>query len=181
MSDFAADAPPATPIRPAPVFVWPPQPAALLRFVVGVPGYFLPLNILYMGSAILTWFFLTPSLDRMATWSWDWVAIVYARNLAMTFLVFGGLHLRFYILKSQGTRFMLSRREPTTRHKRYWFGSQVRENVFWTAGSGVGTFVSSRSSSMSRVGSVWASSTRITSPEPRPARPCHFPCGLFAS
>ena len=38
------DAPPATPIRPAPVFVWPPQPIALLRFLFGLPGYFLPLE-----------------------------------------------------------------------------------------------------------------------------------------
>ena len=90
-----ADAPPATPIRPAPVFVWPPRPAALFRFLFGLPGYFLPLNILYMGLAILTWFALTPELARMTTFQWDWVAIVYGRNLGLTFLVYGGLHLRF--------------------------------------------------------------------------------------
>jgi sterol desaturase/sphingolipid hydroxylase (fatty acid hydroxylase superfamily) len=131
------DPPPATPIAPAPVFVWPPRPVALAKFLFGCPGYFLPLNILYMALAAATWLWLTPDLARMADLRWDWVGIVYGRNLALTFLVYGGLHLRFYILKSQGTRFMLNRREPTTRHKRYWFGSQVRENVFWTAGSGV--------------------------------------------
>jgi len=133
-----SDAPPATPIRPAPVFVWPPQPVALVRFLFGLPGYFLPLNILYMGLAILTWFALTPELTRMATFQWDWIAIVYGRNLGLTVLVYGGLHLRFYILKSQGTRYMLNRREPTATHRRFLFGSQVRENVFWTAFSGVG-------------------------------------------
>lgn len=132
------DAPPATPIRPAPVFVWPPQPAALLRFMFGLPGYFLPLNILYMGAAVVTWFALTPELARMATFQWDWVAIVYGRNLGLAFLVYGGLHLRFYILKVQGTRYMLNRREPTATHRRFLFGSQVRENMFWTAFSGVG-------------------------------------------
>ena len=132
------DAPPATPIRAAPVFVWPPQPIALFRFLVGLPGYFLPLNILYMGLAILTWFALTPELARMANFQWDWIAIVYGRNLGLTFLVYGGLHLRFYILKAQGTRYMLNRREPTATHRRFLFGSQVRENVFWTAFSGVG-------------------------------------------
>lgn len=132
------DAPPATPIRPAPVFVWPPQPAALFRFLFGLPGYFLPLNILYMGMAILTWFAFTPDLARMVTFQWDWVAIVYARNLGLTFLVYGGLHLRFYILKAQGTRYMLNRREPLATNRRFLFGSQVRENMFWTAFSGVG-------------------------------------------
>jgi sterol desaturase/sphingolipid hydroxylase (fatty acid hydroxylase superfamily) len=131
------DAPPAMPIRPAPVFVWPPRPAALFRFLFGLPGYFLPLNILYMGLAVLTWFALTPELARMATFQWDWISIVYGRNLGLTFLVYGGLHARFYILKAQGTRYMLNRREPTATHRRFLFGSQVRENVFWTAFSGV--------------------------------------------
>ncbi len=131
------DAPPATPIQPAPVFVWPPQPLALLRFAFGLPGYFLPLNVLYMGLAILTWFALTPELSRMTTFQWDWVAIVYARNLGLTFLIYGGLHLRFYILKAQGTRYMLNRREPTAKQRHFLFANQVRENMFWTAGSGV--------------------------------------------
>jgi len=133
-----SDAPPATPIRPAPVFVWPPRPIALFRFLFGLPGYFLPLNILYMGLAILTWFALTPDLARMANLQWDWIAIVYGRNLGLTLLVYGGLHARFYILKAQGTRYMLNRREPTATHRRFLFGNQVRENVFWTAFSGVG-------------------------------------------
>src|SRR3954452_23871741 len=81
-----------TRIQPAPVFVWPPRPIALFRFLFGLPGYFLPLNILYMGLAILTWFAFTPDLARMATLQWDWIAIVYGRNLGLTFLVYGGLH-----------------------------------------------------------------------------------------
>lgn len=132
------DAPPATPIRPAPVFVWPPRPAALFRFLFGLPGYFLPLNVLYMGLAIVTWFALTPELARMAHFQWDWIAIVYGRNLGLTFLVYGGLHLRFYILKAQGNRYMLNRREPLATNRRFLFGGQVRENMFWTAFSGVG-------------------------------------------
>ena len=147
-----ADAPPITPIQSAPVFVWPPRPAALLRFVFGMPGYFLPLNILYMGMAVLTWFVLTPSMARMAIFQWDWVAQVYARNLGLTVLVYGGLHLRFYIQKAQGTRYMLNRREPTSNASHFMFGSQVRENVFWTAGSGVALVLCSTGGSRQRQG-----------------------------
>ena len=132
------DTPPATPILAPPVFVWPPQPVALVRFLFGYPGYFLPLNILYMGLAVLTWFALTPALTRMATLQWDWIALVYGRNLGLTLLVYGGLHLRFYTRKSQGTRYMLNRREPTAQRRHFLFGNQVRENMFWTAVSGVG-------------------------------------------
>lgn len=133
----SGDPPPATPIGAAPVFIWPPQPAALVKFLFGLPGYFLPLNILYMGLAILTWFTLTPSLAHMTSFQWDWIALIYARNLGLTFLLYGGLHLRFYVLKSQGTRYMLNRREPTARQRHFLFANQVRENLFWTAGSGV--------------------------------------------
>ena len=133
-----ADPPPATPIAAPPVFVWPPRPAALAKFLFGNPGYFLPLNVLYMALAVVTWLALTPDLSRMKTFAWDWVLIVYAQNLAFTLLVYGGLHLRFYTLKAQGIRFMLNRREPTASHRRFLFGNQVRENMFWTAVSGVG-------------------------------------------
>ncbi len=47
-----------------------------------------------MAIAILTWFALTPSLARMATFHWDWVAIIYARNLGLTVPLYGGLHWR---------------------------------------------------------------------------------------
>ena len=131
------DAPPATPIVAAPVFVWPPRPLAMLKFFVAMPGYFLPLNSLYMGLAVVTWFLLTPELAAMKTFQWDWIAVVYGRNLGLVFLVFGGLHLRFYTLKAQGRSFMLNRREPVAEHRRFLFGNQVRENMFWTAGSAV--------------------------------------------
>jgi sterol desaturase/sphingolipid hydroxylase (fatty acid hydroxylase superfamily) len=73
----------------------------------------------------------------MKTFQWDWVAIVYGRNLGLTFLVFGGLHWRFYTRSAQGERFMLNRKAPTVSHPRFLFGNQVRENMFWTAGSAV--------------------------------------------
>ena len=128
---------PDVPIVAPPLFVWPPQPMAMLKFLFGFPGYFLPLNILYMGLAVVTWFVLTPELSSMKTFQLDWIAIVYGRNLGLTVLIFGGLHLRFYTLQAQGTRFMLNRKEPTAKHRRFHFGNQVRENIFWTAGSGV--------------------------------------------
>jgi len=131
------DGPPAVPLATPPVFVWPPQPAGLVKFLFGYPGYIWPLNILYMGMAIATWFWLTPDLATMKTFQWDWIAVIWGRNLGLTFLVFGGLHFRFYIAKAQGRRFMMNRREPTQNHRRFLFGNQVRENMFWTAGSAV--------------------------------------------
>ena len=125
------------PIQAAPIFVWPIRPVPMLKFFFGYPGYFLPMNILYMGLASVSWFWLTPDLASMKTFNWDWIAIIYSRNLILTFLVFGGLHWRFYTRSVQGVRFMLNQKPPTISHQRFLFGNQVRENMFWTAGSAV--------------------------------------------
>ena len=77
-------------IPASPIFTWPLQPVAAAKFLFGYPGYFVPMNILYMGLAMISWFWLTPDLATMKTFQWDWIAIVYSRNLALTFLVFGG-------------------------------------------------------------------------------------------
>ncbi len=38
-----------------PAFHWPPQPAKLLKWFFGFPGYLLPGNALYAIGALLIW------------------------------------------------------------------------------------------------------------------------------
>ena len=128
---------PHIPIVVPPVFAWRPRPVATAKFLFGYPGYFMPMNILYMVLAVVCWFWLTPALSSMQIFQWDWIAIIYGRNLALTFFVFGGLHWRFYMKNAQNERYMLNRKAPTVPHRRFLFGNQVRENMFWTAGSAV--------------------------------------------
>ena len=64
------------PIQASPIFVWPIRPITMLKFFFGHPGYFLPMNILYMGLAIVSWFWLAPDLASMKTFQWDWIAII---------------------------------------------------------------------------------------------------------
>lgn len=129
---------PDVPITPAPLFVWPPRPVALFRYLFGYPGYFLPRNLLFMALAVATWVWLTPAMETMKTFQLDWIAWIYARNLAMLFVVFGGWHFRFYILRSQGTAYKHNRRWPERKHRRFLFGDQVWDNVFWSSISGCG-------------------------------------------
>ncbi|MDA0340368.1 MAG: sterol desaturase family protein [Proteobacteria bacterium] len=129
---------PAVPIAQPPVFVWPPRPIAFVRYLFGYPGYFLPRNLLYMALALVTWLYLTPEIATMKTFQLDWVAWIYGRNLAMLFIVFGGWHFRFYILKGQGTAYKHNKNWPDTKHRRFLFGDQVKDNMFWSAVSGCG-------------------------------------------
>lgn len=127
---------PTARLKAAPVFVWPPRPLAFLKYLVSNPGYFMPRNIWYMGLALVTWFYLTPEMAVMKTFQVDWVAWIYGRNLAMMLVVFGGWHYRFYIRKAQGTAYMLNKNLPLGKHRRFLFGDQVWDNMFWTIVSG---------------------------------------------
>ena len=121
---------------PAPM-VWPPRLLGILKWLFGWPGYLWPWNAVYLGFALLAYFFLTPPLAEMATFEAWWIAAIFARNVGLTILFFGGLHLFLYMLKGQGTDFRYSTRMPPARDKSRLFGRQVRENVFWSLASGV--------------------------------------------
>ena len=122
----------------SPLFSWPPRLGAIAKYFFSYPGYFLPWNLGYMLLAVLTWLFLTPELSRMKTFQFDWIALIYMRNLGLLFLIAGAWHFRFYIQRSQGTRYKFNQRWPDVNHRRFLFGHQVRDNVFWSAVSGCG-------------------------------------------
>jgi sterol desaturase/sphingolipid hydroxylase (fatty acid hydroxylase superfamily) len=117
-----------------PVFVWPPRPTAFLRWFLGAPGYLLPFNALYALVAILVWNFATPSVATMSTWGVGWVTFVLARNAVLLVLWYSAFHVWLYVRKHQDTRFKYNPKWPG-RGERFTFGSQTRENVFWTLAS----------------------------------------------
>ena len=116
--------------------VWPPRLVGTLKWFFGWPGYLWPWNSLILGIALVTWFFLTPPLATMQTFEPGWIALIFGRNLGMMVLYFGGLHLYFYIAKGQGNDFKYSTQGLATKSKTFLFGSQVRENMFWSLASG---------------------------------------------
>ena len=120
-----------------PFYAWPPRPAAVLRWLLGFPGYLWPVNATWLVIALVTWFFLTPDLASMRSLAPGWIAFVFLRNLALTFLVYGGLHLYLHVLRCQGTEFQFDTRPFATRNPAFLFGDQVRDNMFWTLASGV--------------------------------------------
>ena len=113
---------------------WPPRLSGALRWLL---GYLWPWNAAYLGIAAAAWFFLTPPLDSMRTLEWWWVAAIFARNAGLTVLWFGGMHLYFYMLRGQGADYKYTTKDQPAGGRRRLFGSQVRENVFWSVASGV--------------------------------------------
>jgi hypothetical protein len=73
--------------------------------LLSYPSYILPWNLLYAAIAAGIWLYLTPPVDTLKTFAPGWIAFVFARNLALSFLFFGAFDLRLYIRKAQGNLF----------------------------------------------------------------------------
>ena len=83
--------------RPSPLGRWPLEPVEILKFFFGQQGLLRWPNLVYVSLALVSWLFLTPSLERMRLFAFDWILLIYLRNVALLTLVAGGLHLRLYI------------------------------------------------------------------------------------
>ena len=91
--------------RIPPLFVWPWSPVAFLKWVFAFPGYLWPWNTLYLAIALVSFFYLTPDLARMATFEIDWVGLIFLRNVGLIIAVVGAWHLRLYVKRAQGTEY----------------------------------------------------------------------------
>ncbi len=130
---------PDRPIGFAPLFAWPPRPLATLRWFVGMPGFLWPMNALWLGTALLSWYLLTPPLESMRQLEPGWIAALMLRNFALVGLLFGGLHLYLHVWRFQGQHLKFSLRPLARGDRRFWFADQVRDNMARTLLVGVPT------------------------------------------
>jgi len=127
---------PGTPVNTNPLFLWPIRPLAIWQFFAArwlVIGE----NTVLAALAIISWFWVQPSLEASKTLSMDWVATIYFRNLLLMIAVAGGLHLYFYVWKKQDKKLRHDARELVKKGAKFTFSNQVRDNMFWTLVSGV--------------------------------------------
>lgn len=128
---------PHKPITYGPLFAWPWNAKAVVKWLFGFPGFLFPWTVVYSALAIVVWLWLTPSLEIMKSLSLNWVLFILVRNLVLAFVVYGGWHLWLYSWKRQGTRFKYNKQFPREQSRSFRFGSQTRDNMFHTLASGV--------------------------------------------
>ncbi|WP_171179810.1 sterol desaturase family protein [Ruegeria sp. HKCCD8929] len=128
---------PAVPIATSPFFRWPPDPAAMWRWVAA-RWLSCAENVIVLALALISWVWLTPSLERMQSLSLDWIALIWLRNLGLMLLVAGGLHLYFHGVSLQGARLKFDPRQLMRKGRQFTFSNQVHDNMFWSLTSGVG-------------------------------------------
>lgn len=127
---------PDTPLQVSPLFSWPPRPLAILSWFWN--GWFLiseKLILVAVAFVAFTWF--QPPLEQTQSLAFGWIAGLYLRNLVLMFAVAGALHLYFYTFTGQGQRLKFDPRPLMVKGKQFTLGGQIRDNMFWTLGSGV--------------------------------------------
>ena len=131
---------PSYPCAYAPLFSWPLRPLAVLKWLISYPGFMWPRNLVLLAISAASWFWFQPALSRCAQFHWDWIGQLAFRNLALIWLVYGGYHLYFYILKGEGTKGKYDARWPARNSPLFLFRNQVYDNIFWTCVAGGGTW-----------------------------------------
>ena len=129
--DWAPNEPAAT----APLFVFPPRPLKLLKWL---PSYFLPYNVLFMLSAWVWWRYVLPDVETMKSFGWAWIARLFVINCLAVFLFFGAFELKLYVWRRQGLRFKYNGRWPAEqRSGKFLFERQNIDNMIRAFGSGL--------------------------------------------
>ncbi len=121
----------------APLLAWPPRPAKDLKWLFGFPGYIAPWNLFYAALAVAAWFVATPSATTMRSFSVGWIALIMARNAVLIVCWYGVFHLRLYMQRAQDKRFKYNVMWPSAESELFTFGSQIKDNMWWTLASGL--------------------------------------------
>lgn len=127
---------PDVPIEASPLFVWPPNPARIARWI-WESWFFITERSIVAGTALISWFYFQPPLEAARTLGFGWIAEIYVRNLLLMTIVAGGLHLYFFTWRRQGEDRKFDARELVRKGRAFTFGNQVADNIFWSLGSGV--------------------------------------------
>ena len=124
----------AIPMRPPTLRGGPLRALRTVRDVVWMTMW--PYGFVYAGLAALVWNVFTPSMDRMQRFAVGWIAEIYLRNVVLLLVSAGGLHLWLYVRRAQGKKYKYDDRWLSNRSRRFLWGSQTRDNMFWALASG---------------------------------------------
>jgi hypothetical protein len=124
-----------SPLKPAPYCTWPREPKKFLDWLI---GYHFPWNILFMSLALVSWFYLTPSIETLKTLAPGWIVYLLVRNSLLVLAVHGVLEFRLYILRVQGNCFKFNGKWPSEYPSDvFMFRNQSIDNIIRTFATGV--------------------------------------------
>jgi sterol desaturase/sphingolipid hydroxylase (fatty acid hydroxylase superfamily) len=120
----------------APLYRRPFNLAAVLKYLFGWGGYFLPWQGIYVVLAIAVWWLFLPDTEQAKTLQFGWIAKLFLVNLVIIVAANVLLHSRLYVQRAQGDKTKFNVRWPKD-NATWYFGSQLKDNVFLTIASAV--------------------------------------------
>jgi len=129
--------------RPAnlePLLDFPTSPKRIVKWLFGVPGFFLPWFALYMLLITISFWYFTPALTRMASFEISWMLEILARNIVILIVWTGAFHLWLYGSKKQGRITKYNGNWMARDTSVFLFNDQVKDNMFWAIASGAVTW-----------------------------------------
>lgn len=120
------------PVRFMPVFDWPTTPRVVAKFLFGMPGFFFPWYAIYVVLTLAALWWFTPDIARMETLGLGWGLEIIARNIGLTLIFTGSMHLWLYRWRGQGRKSKYSSNWMAKNDRRFLFKDQVYDNVFWS-------------------------------------------------
>lgn len=127
---------PEVPMKVSPVFSWPPNPVEIARWFWN-SWFLITEKLIIVGIAFASFYWFQPPLEEARTFAIGWVAQMYARNLLLALIIGGALHLWFYTFSAQGQKLKYDARPLMVNGRQFTLGGQLRDNMFWTLGTGV--------------------------------------------
>ncbi len=127
---------PDLPVTTSPYFRWPPDFRQIAQWMLG--GWF-PVSerLIILLLAVVANLYFQPAPEDAKTFEASWIALLFVRNFVLMAAIAGGLHWYFYIARKQGDERRYDARPFAKSSRVFTFGSQVRDNMFWTLASGV--------------------------------------------
>ena len=127
---------PDVPVETSPLFSRPFRPIQVLKWFFR--GW-LPLTetLIVLALAVMSWMLFHPTLEQTRVFQFDWIALIFVRNLGLITLVAGGLHLYFYVFRMQADERHYDARPMQKKNRAFTFNNQVKDNMFWSCTSGV--------------------------------------------
>ncbi|MCE8513219.1 sterol desaturase family protein [Ruegeria pomeroyi] len=127
---------PDVPLKVSPIFSWPPNPTEIAGWFWS-SWFLITEKLIIVGIAFASYLWFQPPLEESRTFAFGWVAQMYARNLLLALIIGGALHLWFYTFSAQGLKLKFDPRPLMVNGRQFTLGGQVRDNMFWTLGTGV--------------------------------------------
>jgi sterol desaturase/sphingolipid hydroxylase (fatty acid hydroxylase superfamily) len=127
---------PSVPPKLMPIWERPFVFKDFLKSIFGWGGWLWPRNLILIGFAVFTWFFLQPGFTVTAQFSPGWMLFMLVRNVILLLVINVVFHLLLWTFRLKGKERKYNPNWLDRKDTKFTFNNQVADNLFWSIISG---------------------------------------------